>query len=144
MVLRLAAKVAEDAVLPEELHVSPVLNLAVLNGVGNAVGVLHFVGLIADEEVEISDALLLLRSLRRASSNGALGNAESDLARNNEARVAVACVAHLGVAAMSACEDAQARERAACGRSYPVPLSMTTAGSPVRDMAAMRGEHEQD
>lgn len=60
MVLRLRTQVLEDGLLPESLHVVPVLDLAVADGVVDSIaGSLSIgQGLIADEEVEVLDAAL--------------------------------------------------------------------------------------
>lgn len=70
VVLRLATEVLEDALLPELLHGSPVVDLTVLDGVLAGVGLGNLSGLVSDEKVEILDSLLLSSSGGRSSSSG--------------------------------------------------------------------------
>jgi hypothetical protein len=60
MVLRLRAQVLEDRLLPEALHVVPVINHPVPNGIVHAIARRPRVRkcLIADEEVEVLDSPL--------------------------------------------------------------------------------------
>lgn len=102
VVLGLAAKVLEDAVLPELLHVGPVLDLAVAHGHGDLVDLGVLVSLVTDEEVQIGD--VLAGSARGTTSGGRgsgglLGDALGGDGRGDDVlRLSVAGIAHLGVA----------------------------------------------
>jgi len=58
MVLWLSPKVFEDALLPVALHVIPIINHTVSDGIVDAVGLGVGHGFIADMEIEILDAAL--------------------------------------------------------------------------------------
>ncbi len=53
VVLRLTAKVLEDTLLPELLHVSPVINLTMTHWHGDLVSLGILVGLVTNEEVKV-------------------------------------------------------------------------------------------
>jgi hypothetical protein len=103
VVLRLTAKVLEDAVLPELLHVGPVFNLTVTNGHGHLVDLRVFIGLITDEEVQVGD-VLAAATRGSTTSSGSRGGVllgytlGSDGRGNDVLRFSVAGVPHLGVA----------------------------------------------
>ena len=118
MVLGLGAQVLEDAVLPELLHQGPVLDLAVLDRVAHGVGLGDGDRLVTNEEVEVVDALA--RSSGRRTGTRALGASrrsllDADLTGDDVVGLAVASVAHLGVAADGGTSEGERRASAACG-----------------------------
>lgn len=58
MILRLGPQVLEDALLPVPLHLVPVLNHAMLDGVVDGVRLVVGQCLVTNEEVEVLDATL--------------------------------------------------------------------------------------
>ncbi len=103
MVLGLGPQVLENALLPEELHEVPVFDEAMANGVLDRVAGPGLERLVADEEVEVVDALadptrgavaharrLLDRDSRRDDELGLL------VAREPELRVTRSVVYHAG------------------------------------------------
>ena len=75
LVLGLRTQVLEDRLLPIPLHVIPILNLAVADGVVDAIarGLGVGQGFIADEEVEILDAALGRKMSRFGGKGGPAG-----------------------------------------------------------------------
>ena len=59
MIFRFAPQVLEDAVLPETLHVIPVLNLTVTDRVVRLVGLAVGLGLLTNVEVKILNRVLV-------------------------------------------------------------------------------------
>jgi hypothetical protein len=136
VVLRLAAQVLEDAGLVVLFHEVPGLDLTVSNGVLDGIRARVGHSLVSNVVVQVLDA-----SLGRQVSRGA----ELDTARaargvgrgcftggygcwDDERRVVVARIPHLGVPvhARSLQKLLLVSEKA----THPVPLSITTAGSP--------------
>ena len=88
VVLGLGAEVLEDGLLPVLLHVGPVVDLAVTDGVGDLVGLGGRDSLLADVEVEVLNTLL----------GHALGNLVGrDHGGDDEAGLVVAGITDLGV-----------------------------------------------
>ncbi|KAI3480684.1 hypothetical protein L1887_57163 [Cichorium endivia] len=113
VVLWLCTEVLEDALLPEALHVVPVFDETVADGLVHLVGLCICVGLVADEEVEILDAAFGGERggggksagfaghgwPRTGSARGACcGGAGGDGGGEDEGWIRVAGEAHLGVA----------------------------------------------
>ena len=101
VLLRVAPQVLEDAALPVALHIVPVLDDAVPDGVVDRVLIRARCRLIADPEVEVLDALPVWSRFGRI-----LG---ADERRDDEGGLAVACVAHLCIPGAIVDDDSRDR-----------------------------------
>jgi len=89
VILRLSTEVLEDDLFPHHLHVSPVIDLTVTNGIADLVALGGGDSFLTDVEVEILD------TLSGHTSNGFVGG---DGGWDDEAGLIVASIAHLCVA----------------------------------------------
>uniref|UniRef100_A0A1I8GGM3 ANK_REP_REGION domain-containing protein n=1 Tax=Macrostomum lignano TaxID=282301 RepID=A0A1I8GGM3_9PLAT len=95
VIFRLGAQVLEDGLLVEALHQVPVVHLAVPDRPLGGVAAGHRQRLVADVEIQIIQAGAEAPGLLGANFGSLL---DADAAGHNELRLAVASVAHLGVA----------------------------------------------
>jgi hypothetical protein len=67
MIFWFAAEIFEDAMFPISLHMSPVVNLTMSDGIVGSIGFGSVEGFISNEEIQIINTLLGLRGLGTSS-----------------------------------------------------------------------------